>query len=59
MLKNIHWPVLLLAVLAVLGIATYGVAVAERSFLIAILATVMVVIAFMGSSKYRSRNTAS
>ncbi|GAK14215.1 DUF5325 family protein [Geomicrobium sp. JCM 19039] len=58
-MKNIQWPVLFMAVLAVLGISTIGVAVAERSVWIALLALVMIAFAFIGSSKYRQSKTVS
>ncbi|SDI65385.1 DUF5325 family protein [Natribacillus halophilus] len=54
-MNRIYWPLLLLAFLATASILAYGVAVAQRSFLIAIIATVVLVLSFKGASMYRKK----
>ncbi|MBB6449435.1 hypothetical protein HNR44_001384 [Geomicrobium halophilum] len=54
-MRNVDWTLLSLAFLATVAIASYGIAVAERSFLIAIIATVVLILSFRGAAIYRKK----
>ncbi|WP_160141619.1 DUF5325 family protein [Salicibibacter halophilus] len=55
-MRKINWTLLFLAFLATASILSYGVAVAERSFMIAIVATIVLYSSFKGAAIYRKKN---
>ncbi|WP_160112420.1 DUF5325 family protein [Salicibibacter kimchii] len=54
-MRKINWTLLFLAFLATASILAYGIAVAERSFMIAIIATIILYSSFKGAAIYRKR----